>query len=98
VKVDAAGDRFHDLQDLRLEQRPGTGFEPANHIRVTRAVETGARLQRAEGRRSPTPDLRLHYFSRIEKKLKGTSHLADTYRPTADVKTVVDFSRVRRGR
>jgi hypothetical protein len=41
--------------------------------------------------------LRIHYFGYVEKKLKGTSRQQENYQPTADVKTVVDFSRVKEG-
>jgi hypothetical protein len=70
---------------------------PANHIRITRAVERELMAKGLSKSDKQPPDLRLHYFGRIEKKLKGTSRQADAYSPTADVKTIVDFSRVKEG-
>jgi hypothetical protein len=99
--------------EVKVDSAPGADFSvyrtfawiatqepvpnPANHIRITRAVERelGAKGLKSAG--DHPPDLRLHYFGRIEKKLKGTSHEGETYRPTADVKTIVDFSRVKEG-
>ena len=98
--------------DVKVDAEPGTDFalyktyawsetqEPApnaaNHLRITRAIE---RELQAKGLKpsGTAPDLRLHYFGYIDKKIKGTSHQQDTYRPTADVKTIVDFSRVKEG-
>jgi len=98
VKVDAAeGIDFATYETFAWSETQEPASNPANHIRVTRAVERELVAKGLKAAGHQLPDLRLHYFGRIEKKIKGTSHLADTYRPTADVKTVVDFSRVKEG-
>jgi hypothetical protein len=70
---------------------------PVNHIRITRAIERELQSKGLKPSGSQPPDLRIHYFGYIEKKLKGTSHQEENYQPTADVKTVVDFSRIKEG-
>ena len=99
--------------EVKVDAEPGTNFalyksygwsetqEPApnqaNHIRITRAIERELQAKGLTPSGTTPPDLRLHYFGYIDKKIKGTSRREDTYRPTADVKTVVDFSRVKEG-
>ena len=93
-----AGYRF------RGSTRPSAGVEtqepapnPVNHIRITRAVERELQKKGLKPSGTNPPDLRLHYFGYIDKKIKGTQRQEDTYQPTADVKTIVDFSRVKEG-
>jgi hypothetical protein len=70
---------------------------PVNHIRITRAVERELQSKGLKPSGNQPPDLRIHYFGYVEKRLKGTSRQQENYQPTADVKTVVDFSRVKEG-
>jgi hypothetical protein len=70
---------------------------PVNHIRMTRAVE---RELEAKGLKKSmeNPDLRVTYFAKVEKKLKGTGYQADSnWSGTSDLRTVVDFKRVQEG-
>ena len=99
--------------EVKVDSEPGTDFaayktfgwsetqepapNPVNHIRITRAVERELQKKGLKPSGSNPPDLRLHYFGYIDKKIRGTQRQEDTYRPTADVKTVVDFSRVKEG-
>ena len=99
--------------EVKVDAEPGTDFalyktyawsdnqEPApnqaNHLRITRAIERELQAKGLKASGATPADLRLHYFGYIDKKIKGTSHQQDTYRPTADVKTIVDFSRVKEG-
>jgi Domain of unknown function (DUF4136) len=98
VKVDALpGTDFTTYKTFgwSLTQEPAPN--PANHLRITRAVERELESKGLKSSGTEPPDLRLHYFGYIEQKLKGTQHQEETYQPTADVKTVVDFSRVKEG-
>lgn len=98
VKVDAApGADFSIYKTFAWSPSQAPAANAANHIRITRAVERELRAKGLLPSGDEPPDLRLSYFGRIEKRLKGTSHQEDSYRPTADVKTVVDFSRVKEG-
>jgi hypothetical protein len=69
----------------------------ANHVRITKAVERELEARGLKPAGDAKPDLRVHYFAKIEKKLRGAARQGDVYRPTPDVKTVVDFSRVTEG-
>ncbi|HSD29142.1 MAG TPA: DUF4136 domain-containing protein [Vicinamibacteria bacterium] len=98
VKVDAAeGVDFSSYETFAWSQSQKPASNPANHIRITRAVERELRAKGLRPAGDEAPHLRLHYFGRIETKLKGRSRQASTYVPTADVKTIVDFSRVKEG-
>jgi len=70
---------------------------PANHVRITKAVEREFERRGLVPAGGAKPDVRVHYFATIEKKLRGAQRQTDHYRPTPDVKTVVDFSRVTEG-
>ncbi len=99
--------------DVKVDAEPGVDFgafktfawsetqEPApnqvNHIRITRAVERELAAKGLLPSGTKPPDLRLRYIGQIEKKLKGTSRREDGRGPVADVKTVVDLSRVKEG-
>jgi hypothetical protein len=99
--------------EVKVDSEPGVDFalyktygwtegqepapNPANHIRITRAIERELQAKGLKASGSAPPDLRLHYFGYIDKKLKGTSRQQDTYQPTADIRTLVDFSRVKEG-
>ncbi len=70
---------------------------PVNHIRITRAVE---RELEAKGLKKSmeSPDLRVTYFAKVEKKLRGQGYQEDSqWQPTSDLRTVVDFKRVQEG-
>jgi Domain of unknown function (DUF4136) len=98
VKVDAEpGIDFGVYKTYGWSESQEPAPNPVNHIRITRAIERELQAKGLKPSASEPPDLRIHYFGYIEKKLKGTSHQEETYRPTADVKTVVDFSRVKEG-
>jgi hypothetical protein len=70
---------------------------PANHIRITNAVErelTAKGLQKAE---TGSPDLRVRYHAKIEKKLKSSSRQESSAWEQNNTRTMVDLSRVEEG-
>lgn len=70
---------------------------PVNHIRITRAVERELELKGLK-KSMESPDLRVTYYAKVEKKLKGTGYQEDSpWQPTSDLRTVVDFKRVQEG-
>jgi hypothetical protein len=98
VKVHAAEDvDFSLYRTFAWSETQEPAPNPANHVRIIRAVERELAAKGMKPAGHEAPDLRLHYFGRIERRLKGTSYQSDSYRPTADVKTMVDFSRVKEG-
>jgi len=87
--------RHFKTYDWVTTQEPAAN--PANHIRMIRAVE--AELE-AKGltKSMESPDLRVTYFAKVEKKLKGTGYQSDSpWQSTSDLRTVVDFKRVQEG-
>jgi hypothetical protein len=70
---------------------------PANHVRIVRAVEQ--ELQ-AKGLRKATdgaPGIFVHYYAKVEAKLKSQAgQERGTWAPN-DLRTTVDFSRVKQG-
>jgi hypothetical protein len=98
VKVDAEpGVNFSAYKTYGWSDTQEVAPNPVNHIRITRAVERELQSKGLTSSGKEPPDLRLHYFAYIEKKIKGTSRQEESYQATADVKTVVDFSRVKEG-
>jgi hypothetical protein len=98
VKVDADPEvDFTTFHTFGWSETQEPAPNPANHIRITHAVERELQTKGLKPSGSQPPDLRIHYFGYVEKKLKGTSRQQENYQPTADVKTVVDFSRVKEG-
>lgn len=98
VKIDAeAGTDFAAYKTFSWTDNQEPAPNPVNHIRITRAVERELQAKGLKLAGTEPPDLRVHYFGYIEKKVKGTSRQGANYQPTADVKTVVDFSRVKEG-
>jgi Domain of unknown function (DUF4136) len=98
VKVDAEPDTdFAAYKTYGWSETQEPAANPVNHIRITRAIERELLAKGLKPSGKEPPDLRLHYFEYVEKKIKGTSHQEEGYQPTADVKTVVDFSRVKEG-
>jgi len=99
VKVDQAEDTdFKAFKTFAWLETQEPVDNPANHVRITYAVERelvkkGLKKLATDG----TPDLRVRYFGKIEKRVKGSSRVTDAYAPTPDVKTTVDFSRVTEG-
>jgi Domain of unknown function (DUF4136) len=98
VKVDAAPEtNFALYKTFGWSETQEPVPNPANHIRISRAIERELRAKGLKPSGSAPPDLRLHYFGYIDKKIKGTSRRQETYQPTADIRTIVDFSRVKEG-
>ena len=70
---------------------------PANHIRLTAAVErelTAKGLRKADG---GSADLRVRYHAKIEKKLKSSSRQESSSWDQNNLRTMVDLSRVEEG-
>lgn len=98
VKVDAEPDTdFAAYKTFGWVESQEPAPNPVNHIRITRAVERELQKKGLKPSGTNPPDLRLHYFGYVDSKIKGTQRQEDTYQPTADVKTVIDFSRVKEG-
>jgi len=70
---------------------------PVNHIRITRAVERELELKGLK-KSMETPDLRVTYLAKIEKKLKGQGYQTSSpWQASSDLRTVVDFKKVSEG-
>jgi hypothetical protein len=98
VKVDALpGIDFGAFKTFAWSETQEPAPNPVNHIRITRAVERELQAKGLKPSGTEPPDVRVSYVGQIEKKLKGTSHREDGRGPVADVKTVIDLSRVKEG-
>jgi hypothetical protein len=95
VKVD-----FNDKVDFAAFRSYGwkQTQEPArnslNHEAITRAVERELEAKGLVKAASGQADLLVRYFSKIEKRTKGTGRSEDSTWQPSDRRTVVDFSRV----
>jgi len=70
---------------------------PVNHVRITRAVERELELKGLK-KSMESPDLRVTYLAKIEKKLKGQGYQTSSpWQSSSDLRTVVDFKRVSEG-
>ena len=76
-------------------QQPASN--PANHIRITRAVERELLAKGLEKVESGPADVRARYYSKIEKKLKSSSRQESGAWQPNDLRTMVDVSRVDQG-
>ncbi len=96
VDYDAKAD-FSRYRTFAWSEAQEPAKNPANHIRITVAAErelAAKGLQKAE---SGPADVRVRYYSKIEKKLKSSSRQeSGTWQPN-DLRTVVDVSRVDQG-
>jgi hypothetical protein len=72
------------------------GSNPANHVRMTRAVERELEIKGLR-KSMENPDLRVTYFAKVEKKLKGTGYQEESQWSSSDLRTSVDFKRVQEG-
>lgn len=100
-------------QDVKVTHEPGTDFSryktfdwietqeptpnPVNHVLITRAVE---RELQAKGVQKPAegkPSMRVRYFAKIEKKLRGKGSQTQTFADPSNLRTTVDFKRVDEG-
>jgi hypothetical protein len=92
VKVD-----FSKYRTFAWSEAQQPAKNPANHIRITRAVERellAKGLQKAE---TGPADVRVRYYGKIEKKLKSSSRQESGAWQTNDLRTMVDISRVDQG-
>lgn len=100
-------------QDVKVTHEPGTDFSryktydwietqepvanPVNHVLITRAVE---RELSAKGLQKPPegkPSMRVRYYAKIEKKLRGKGGQRQSYADPTNLRTTVDFKRVEEG-
>jgi uncharacterized protein DUF4136 len=70
---------------------------PANHIRITRAAERELEAKGLQKAESGPADIRIRYYSKIEKKLKSSSRQESSAWQPNDLRTMVDVSRVDQG-
>lgn len=70
---------------------------PANHIRVTRAVEEGLTAKGLRKDTSGAPDAYLMYTGRVGETLKVAGRSAGGYWEPSNLRTVVDLNKVREG-
>jgi Domain of unknown function (DUF4136) len=71
---------------------------PADHIRIFGAIERELLAKGFIKDDTGKPDLRVRYFSKVERKLKGQASTSDSaWLPTPDTRTTVDFKLPREG-
>jgi len=78
-----------------LAQEPAKN--PANHIRITRAVETGLAARGVIKATDGAPDLLLTYVGKVGDKVKLTSKNAGGYWEPSNLRTTVDVGKVKAG-
>jgi hypothetical protein len=70
---------------------------PANHIRITRAVERELAAKGLLKADTGSADLRVRYLAKIEKKLKSTARQESSSWDQNNLRTMVDLTRVEEG-
>ena len=70
---------------------------PANHIRITRAVEEGLAGKGLSKDASGIPDAYLMYTGRVGDKVKVTGHSGGSSWEPTNLRTMVDLNKVREG-
>ncbi len=70
---------------------------PANHVRITRAVEEGLAEKGLRKDAAGAPDAYLMYTGRVGETVKVTGRSAGSYWEPTNLRTMVDLNRVREG-
>lgn len=78
-----------------LAQEPAKN--PANHVRITRAVEAHLATRGVTKATDGAPDLYLTYGGKVGEKVKVTSKSAGSYWEPSNLRTTVDVGKVKAG-
>ena len=78
-----------------LAQEPAKN--PANHVRITRAVESNLATRGVTKATDGAPDLTLTYAGKVGEKVKVTSKSAGSYWEPTTLRTTVDVGKVKAG-
>lgn len=78
-----------------LAQEPAKN--PANHIRITRAVEANLTAHGVTKATDGAPDLYLTYLGKVGEKVKVTGKSAGGYWESSNLRTTVDVGKVKAG-
>lgn len=70
---------------------------PANHVRITRAVEANLATRGITKATDGDPDLTLTYSGKVGEKVKVTSKSAGSYWEPTNLRTTVDVGKVKAG-
>jgi hypothetical protein len=100
-------------QEVKLDFDPATDFtqyktfgwslaqepakNPANHIRITRAVESNLVARGVTKATDGEPDLYLTYLGKVGEKVKVSSKSAGSYWEPTNLRTTVDVGKVKAG-
>jgi hypothetical protein len=98
VKVDFDHDvdfSMYKAYSWSVTQEPASN--PANHLRLTRAIERELGEKGLQKDGAGTPGVRVRYYSKIEKKLKASSYQEDDIWQPTNLRTRVDVSRIKQG-
>ena len=96
VEYDAKVD-FSKYKTFTWSEAQEPVANPANHIRLTRAVERELLAKGLEKAETGPADVRVRYYAKIEKKLKSSSRQESSSWQPNDLRTMVDISRVDQG-
>jgi len=98
VKVDfAEGIDFSQYHTYQWKESQEPAEDPANHLRITRAVEAeleGKGLRKAEPGQA---DLKVRYYSKVSSKLRSTSREGGAKWQPGNLRTMIDVDKVREG-
>jgi len=98
VKVDADGKvDFSKYRTFAWSPAQQAVKNPANHIRITRAVERELVAKGFHKAETGPADARVRYYAKIAKKLKSSSRQESSAWQPNDLRTMVDVSRVEQG-
>src|SRR5262245_51015144 len=100
-------------QEVKVTSEPGTDFSlfktyawietqepvanPVNHALITRAVERELQAKGITKATDGNPALRVRYYAKIEKKMRGKGSQRQTFADPTNLRTTVDFKKVEEG-
>jgi Domain of unknown function (DUF4136) len=99
VKTDYDKTRdFSKYKTFTWSEAQERGSNPADHIRIFGGIETELLAKGFTKDDTGKPDLRVRYFSKVERKLKGSPGQSETsWTATSNQRTTVDFKLPREG-
>jgi hypothetical protein len=95
VKVDAEpGTDFSKLKTYAWVENQEAHADPVEHALITRAVERELQAKGLQKATDGKPDVRIHYYAKVENKVRGKSSQQRPLNEPSNLRTNIDFGKV----